>query len=156
MAAGASEEAILLRIELARVAAGRVEKNDYARQRLMELQKSLLQFYVGQRQDAKAESILNTLTEDENRDGEILAARVELAARGHRLDALLGGLSSGSAGEIPTLDWQVLRSAAASLSVGGDKADALTIWEFVFEQLQLTHGLMVSDYMGLAEARLRD
>jgi hypothetical protein len=153
-------EPILLReIELKRIAAAHAEKNDYAWQQLVQLQKSLALYYLSQKQDVKAEGVLDKLGEDERKDGEVFMARVELAARSHRLEALLAGYREDSTKDSRAVDLQgtnlqQLRNSAGTLVSEGDKSDALTIWEFVFEQLQLTHGLMASDYMGLAEARL--
>jgi len=149
----ANREPVLLHeMELMRIAAAHKDKDDYAAWRLTSLERSLVWYYVVQKQDAKAEAILQQLPDEQRKDGEMLMAQIELAARGHRLDGLLAGYLADAAGGLPEL--QVLRNAAARLAKDGDKADALVLWEFVLERLQMAHGLMVSDYMGLAEARL--
>jgi cellulose synthase operon protein C len=153
------EPILLHEIELKRIASAHAERNDYAWQQLVQLQKSLAFYYLSQKQDVKAEGVLDKLGEDERKDGEVFMARVELAARSHRLEALLAGYREDSTNDsratnLYAMNLQLLRNAANTLGLEGDKADALTIWEFVFERLQLTHGLMTSDYMGLAEARL--
>jgi tetratricopeptide (TPR) repeat protein len=151
----ANREPVLLReIELAHIAAAHKDKDDYAVQSLMRFERLLVSFYVEQKQDMKAEAILQQLPDEQRKDGEMRMAQIELAARGHRLDALLAGYLTDAAGDLPAAELQTLRNAAARLATEGDKADALALWEFVFERLQTTHGLMVSDYMGVAEARL--
>jgi hypothetical protein len=151
-----AHEAILLReIELARIAASHAEgDNDYLAQRPAQLETTLLLYYVAQKQDAKAEEILNGLNEKEREQGELFTGRIELAARGHRLDTLLAAYRLETGPETYPTRLQQLREAAGTLAKEGNKADALTIWEFVFERGQLNHDLMVSDFMGLAEARL--
>jgi tetratricopeptide (TPR) repeat protein len=149
-------EPIYLReIELARIAAAHDEKEDsYATQRLLQLQKSLAIYYVAQKQDAKAEAILQriaALPDKQQTDGEILQAQIELAARAHTLDALLARYRESSVG--PTVS-QSLRHIAGVLTAQGDHASALAIWECVFDLGQSHHDLMASDYLGLVEARL--
>jgi hypothetical protein len=166
-----AREAILLReVELARMAAAHAETSDYARQQLLQLQKSLVLYYIRQKQDAKAEEILDRLTEEERKGADLFVAEMTLAARAHRLDAMPAGFRDEQVSDISMTDTQMpgalstdlqqsismqqFRSAANALAGDGDKADALKVWEFVFERLQLVHGLMDSDYMGVAEARL--
>ena len=148
-------EPILLReIELARVAAARAESTDYATQRLLQIKKSLVLYYVARKQDAKAEAALGVLTEEQRREPDLMMARIELAARAHGLDALLAGYRSDASNAPVGADLQLLRNAAGKFSTDGDSADALAIWEFVFERGQLNHDVMASDFMGLAGARL--
>ena len=153
MPAEEREPILLQEVDLARIAAAHADKSDYSHQRLVQLLKSLALYYAGRKQDTKAQGILDTLTDDERKDAELFVAEVELAARAHRLDALLAGYRERSTNDTSVIDQQ-LRNAAAALTAEEDKTDALTIWEFVFERLQLAHGLAASDYMGLAEARL--
>jgi tetratricopeptide (TPR) repeat protein len=156
------EPVLLKEIELARIAAARqtapqAGEYDYSAQRLVELERKLALLYAAQRQDAKAEAILDGLTQEQRSDPEVMTAELELAARAHRVAAFLNGFrvqTANSSGTIPQMHLQTLRDVAATLSADGYKAEALTVWEFVFEQLQLQHDLMTSDYLGLAEARL--
>jgi len=157
------EPVLVKELELARIAAAheaapRPGEYDFAAEQFAGLERKLALFYTEQKQDAKAEEILGRLT-PEQRDGpELLAAELELAARGHRVDAFLKSFQDESArglGTPPRMRLQTLRNAAATLSVDGYKAEALAVWEFVFEQVQLQHDLMTSDYMGLAAARLQ-
>ena len=148
------EPVLLRQLELARIAAAHKDAGDYTAQQVMQLEKSLVLYYAGQKQDAKAEAILEKLTNDQRKDEEILMARIELAARGHRLDTLLANDLANTPGDLSATQLQLLRNAAARLNGEGDKGDALVLWEFVFERLQSVHGLMVSDYLGLAAARL--
>jgi hypothetical protein len=151
-----NREPVLLReLEIDRIASAQAkDNNDYAVNQVVQLEKSLVSYYVGQKEDAKAEAMLQQLTEEQRKDGPMLMAQVELAARGHRLEALLASYRAEAENDLPAADLQSLRNAAASLARAGDKADALALWEFVFERLQLVHGLMDSDFMGLAAARL--
>jgi tetratricopeptide (TPR) repeat protein len=153
-----SKESLLLReLELARMGASKSEANDYAVQRVLQAQTRLVLYYVTQKNDTKAEAVLKELTDVQRQEGDLFEAEIELAARGHRIGALLHGLESEAAGEELTAPqrWQMLRDGAARLAAEGYKAEALEVWEYVFGQLQATHGLMTSDYMGLAEARLK-
>jgi len=156
------EPVLLKELELARIAAAHepapaangAQDYDYAAQRLAGLQRTLALYYGAQKQDAKAEAILDKMSADERDESELVALELELAARGHRVDAFLAGLH-GKQDSAPTqAQLQMLRSATATLSADGYKAEALTVWEFVFGQLQLQHDLTTADYMGLAEAQL--
>ena len=148
-------EPILLReLELARIAAAHADENDYAAQRVLQMQKALVLYYVAQKQDTKAQTVLDGLTEEERKDGELVMAKLELAARAHRLDAPLAKYRLDAANSLPGTESQLLRNAAGRLTVEGDHSDALALWELVFERGQLNHDLMASDFMGLAHARL--
>jgi hypothetical protein len=150
-----SLEPILLReIELAQIATAHADNNDYATQRLAQLQKTLALYYVDSKQDDKAEVLIDKMTNDQRWDGDIVTAQIELAARGHGLEALLSSYRSDASNNLPAMGLQTLRNAAAKLASKGDHADALAVWEFVFERSKLNHDLMDSDFMGLAEARL--
>lgn len=132
--------------------------------RLNSAQRALLALYVAQKEDAKAETILSGMTRQLRDEADAFTAEVELAARGHRLEPFLANLSNGanaqaeaSTGAASTsLESRVraLRGVAADLERQGDKAGALVIWEYVFAQLELSRNLAVSDYAGLARARL--
>ena len=153
------EPVLLKEIELARIAAASVapaQPGDYdiAAQRLASLQQTLALFYVAQKQDAKAEAILDKMSAVERSNDPILTAELTLAARGHRVEAFLAGIHGEQDASPTQAQLQMLRGGAATLSADGYKAEAVSVWEFVFEQLQLQHDLMASDYMGLAEARL--
>jgi tetratricopeptide (TPR) repeat protein len=151
----AMRETILQKeIELARVAAANADPNDFSSQQLTQLQKTLALYYVAQKQDAKALASMQQLTTAQREDADVRMAEFELAARSHRIDGLLASLSEDSSDNPTSMSMQLLRSAAATLSAEGYKAEALAIWEYVFEHLQTQHDLMTSDYLGLAEARL--
>jgi hypothetical protein len=151
----ADREPVLIReMELARVAAAHKDKDDFAMWRLMRLERLLVSFYVDQKQDAKAEAILEQLPDEQRKDDVMRMAQIELAARGHRLDALLATYLADTTGDLPSAELQVLRNVAAEMATKGDKTNALALWKLVFERLQTAHGLLISDYMGLAEAQL--
>ena len=153
------EPVLLKEIDLARIAAASVTPappgdSDFAAERLAGLQRTLALYYVAQKQDAKAEAILDKMSAAERGDADIVTAELELAARGHRVDAFLAGFHGKQESALSEAPMQMLRNAAATLSADGYKAEAMAVWEFVFDQLELQHNLMASDYMGLAEARL--
>ena len=164
----ASREPLLLRgLDLARLASSKPETNNYGASRVTQAQTRLVLYYVAQKEDAKATALLKELTDAQRRDGELFEAEIELAARGHRIGDLLHGADSDASNSDasnlegaddqmnPSMRLQMLRSGAARLMAEGFKAEAVEVWEYVFGQLQSTHGLMASDYMGLAEARLK-
>ncbi len=158
----AMREPLLLReLQLARIAAAHETapqpgEYNFAAEQLRGIEQKLVLYYVAEKQDAKAQAILDKMTPEQREDGAILTAELELAARGHRVDAMLAGFRDEPAAgaEGPGNRLQMLRNSAATLSAKGYKAEAVAIWEFVFEQLQLRHNLMASEYMGLAEAQL--
>jgi tetratricopeptide (TPR) repeat protein len=158
----AMREPLLLReLELARIAAAhdtapQPGNYNFAAAELRGLEQKLVLYYVAAKQDARAQALLDKLMPEQRETAEMLTAELELAARAHRVDALLASfrLETANPGDRPEMRLQMLRDAAATLSAEGYKAEALAIWEFVFEQLQLRHDRMTSDYMGLAEAQL--
>jgi Flp pilus assembly protein TadD len=152
-----AREPILLReLALARIAAQRADNsNDYMTGRVVQLQKSLVLYYVEEKQDAKAQAMIEALTDEERKDGSILQAQIELAARRHVLDAwLVRYRADAETLSIPGGS-QLLRNAAGVLATQGDQAGALALWECVFDLGQAHHDLLASDYLGLAAARLR-
>jgi cellulose synthase operon protein C len=152
-----AREPILLReIGLARIAAAHQDgQNSYAAQRVVELEKSLIVYYVDRMEDAKAQAILGGLTDEQARDGAIQMAQIVLAARSHTLDALLARYRVDSLSLLGPAGAESLRNDAGELAARGDNASALAVWECVFDLGQTHRDLMASDYLGLAEARLR-
>lgn len=149
---GTHETVLLREIELARIATSHGDdSNTYALERLGSLQKSLVLFYVSEKQDTKAQSLIDTLDKDQQKDGAMIEAQLDLLARGH--DGTKAIAQYLTALEDPGTN-QSLRNAAAKLASEGDHADALLLLDFVFDQGQRNHDLMASDYLSLAEARI--
>jgi hypothetical protein len=165
--ADAREPLLLRELQLARISAVKADANDYATQRVLQAQTRLVVYYVGQKEDTKAQAMLKEVPDAQRSEGELFDAQIELAVRGHRIGALIDGLREEVANsEAPGSNglstrpniagrWQLLRDGAARISEEGFKAEAQEIWEFIFAQLQSTHELLPSDYMGLAQARLK-
>ena len=152
-----AREPILLReLALARMAAQRADNgNDYMAERVVQLQRSLVVYYVEEKQDAKAQATIEALTDEQRTDGSILQAQIELAARSHTLDAWLVRYRANSETLSIAGGSQLLRNAAGVLATQGDQAGALALWECVFDLGQAHHDLLASDYLGLAAARLQ-
>jgi tetratricopeptide (TPR) repeat protein len=84
------EPIYLRRIELARVAAAQAtQTDDYAISRLNELQQSLVLFYLGQRNDAKASAALDAIPQAKRGTAVLRQAQMVLAAHSRGLNALL-------------------------------------------------------------------
>jgi tetratricopeptide (TPR) repeat protein len=180
----AEREPLYLReIELARLAAAHAGRGEsYLADRPDELERSLLKFYLGEKQDAKAEALLEKLeassaqaspTEDDQDVGYqayqsglhrdvLLRARITLAARGHRLAEFLAHAPAPSDRELNDSFYgarrrgaQAYREAAAALTAENDFAGALLLWQFVFDDAERNHSLLASGFLGLAEAQIQ-
>ena len=152
-----AREPILLReLALAHMAAQRSDNgNDYMTGRVVQLQKSLVLYYVEEKQDAKAQAMIEALTDEQRKDSSILQAQIELAARSHALDAWLVRYRTDAETLSMPGGSQLLRNAAGVLAAQGDQAGALTLWECIFDLGQAHHDLLASDYLGLAAARMQ-
>ena len=152
----AREQILLKEISLARAAAGHDDDpNNYQVQSLVGMEKRLVTLYLELKEDAKAREILNALTENQRLDSTILHAELVLAVRDHSLDALLNRYRADAQRTLGALGNQALRNEAAEFARSGDNASALALWECVFDIGESEQSLMASDYLGLAEARLR-
>jgi len=86
------EPIYLRRIELARVAAAQAtQPDDYAISRLNELEQSLVLFYLGEHEDAKARDALDAIPQAKRGTAALAQARLVLAAHSGELSALLAG-----------------------------------------------------------------
>lgn len=148
--------AILLReIAQARTASERADRNNaYLAERVVQLQKLLIRFYVEQKQDEQARVTIDQLSEAPRNDGEIVQAQIEMAARSHTLEVWLARYRADAAVSSEK-DFQLLRTAAGMLAARGDNGSALMLWEFAFDLGQTHHNLLASDYLGLAAARMQ-
>lgn len=162
---GARELILVHEIELLRAHASQPgTAGNFSDWRMTSAQQALLQLYLAQKQDSKAEAIVSGMTTQMRKQADIFLIEIELAAHGHRLPQFLAGLSDETktrtqfatepAAGIPDSRLDGLRNAASSLEHEGDKASALVLWEYVFTQLEVNHNLAASDYAGLARARL--
>jgi len=150
-------EPVLLReIELARIAAQHAPVQEaYSSWQIDRLVQTLITYYVAAKQDEKAQAMLGRLTVEQRRNDVIRLAQIELAARAHTLDVLLTSYRTDPASLLGSDGAQQLRSDAGVFASKGDYATALALWECVFALGQAQQNLAASDYMGLAEARLR-
>jgi tetratricopeptide (TPR) repeat protein len=115
--------------------------------------KQLLQSYMKNHQDAEAESIFAAAPATEQVTPLFAEARIVLAARTGRLDALLNAFRAAPE-TAPAND--TLAEAANQLSTQSapDYINARTLREFVFDHKQLAHNLRPTDFLSLAQSRI--
>jgi len=155
----AARQAILLhRLELARKAPAPTPNPDAPEpiNLVQNIQFQLLQSYLSQQQDAQAQALIDSIPARDRNAYAIQLARIELAAHADRLAALIASYRA-ALDSTPSLD--LLASAANQLasSQGSRKprlADARELREFIFDQKQLTHSLVPTDFLTLAQSRI--
>jgi tetratricopeptide (TPR) repeat protein len=113
----------------------------------------LLQLYLDNNENTKAENLLTSLPERERTKADFAEASILLAARAGHLEALLASYRN-TPETAPTSD--TLTSVAHTLARQSkpDFGDARLIREFVFDQNQLNHSLAPTDFLSLAQSRL--
>jgi hypothetical protein len=148
-----SSEALLAReLVLAEKAASSndPDANSYT---LNAVRSSLLNDFLSNHEDAKAQAILDAIPEKEQSKPEFAEDRLILAAHAGRLNALLDTFSANPE-TAPTPD--TLTAAANQLATQepADKPNARVLLEFVFDQKQLNHSLQPTDFLTLAQSRI--
>jgi tetratricopeptide (TPR) repeat protein len=138
------------RLALAEKTAGTPDANDYA---LNSIRHELLRTYLANKQDAKAQALLDSIPPKQQSDGNFAQARILLAARANRLEALLA--TYRVAPDTAPSD-QILASAANTLAnqTKPDPTNARALREFVFDHKQLDHTLIPTDFLALAQSRI--
>ena len=114
----------------------------------------LLNSYLQNHEDAAAEALFDSLPAKLQTSSNFADIRILLAAHSGRLDALLASYHAAPEGAPST---EILSSAADTLSAQNpsDPASARTLREFVFDRKQLDHALIPTDFLALAESRLK-
>ncbi len=143
----------LKRLELARAATGVSPDGERAAAKIVELQVDLVGLYVELKQDAEAKAILAQIPEENRQSAQLVSARVVLGARDGSLKALLDAYDALPENMQPAAD--SLRAAANKLVNDGNAANARIVLEFLFEQAMLRHQLTATDYLALADARIK-
>ncbi len=149
LASDAREGILLRRLELARTATA----DTSLAYRMRSVQQQLLELYLADSQYAKAQSLLDSVPAGERSEVSFQRAEVLLAANGGRLGALLTRYREWP-DQAPAL--RTLDAAANTLSTQPrpDAADARMLREFVFEEKQLSHALVPTDFLALAQSRM--
>ena len=111
----------------------------------------LLTYLIQQKQDAEAQSLLDTIPDAERQQDDVQQARILLAAHQSRIPALLADFSAHPSAA-PSL--QLIAATANQLRSAGDKSSNRLLVEYVFQQKLQQHELTPPDYLALAQARL--
>ncbi len=111
----------------------------------------LLTYLIQQKQDAGAQSLLDTIPDAERQQDAVQQARILLAAHQSRIHALLADFTAHPSA-VPSL--QLIAAAASQLRTAGDKSSNRFLVEYVFQQKLQQHELTSPDYLALAQARL--
>jgi tetratricopeptide (TPR) repeat protein len=142
------------RLELARsLHPGSALEDESAAGEVVELQAALVVLYVELKQDAEATALLAEIPEERRRSADLVRVRVALSARDGSLKTLLERFDALPESEQPGAD--PLRTAANRLASDGDEPNARLVLEFLFERAMLRHQLTSTDYLGLADARIK-
>lgn len=158
LAPAAHQSILLHRLELARNAPAPAPNPDAPEpvNRVRTIQLQLLQTYLAQQQDAQAQALIDSIPAKDRDASAVQMARIELAARSGRLAALIANFRAAP-DNAPPLDLV----AAAANQLGSPQgmrkpnlAGAHDLREFVFEQKQLTHSLVPTDFLTLSQSRI--
>ena len=147
----ANEAILVRRLDLAlKTATTPGDANDYT---LSSVRSQLLASYLKNHEDAKAQTLLDTIPAKQQSDSDFAAARIVLAARANRLEALL---ASYRASLDTTPKDEILSAAANTLTTQPkpDAANARLLFEFIFDHKQLDHTRLPTDFLALAQSRI--
>ncbi len=154
----ARQSVLLRRLELARNAPAPAPNPDAPEplNRVRTIQFQLLQSYLAQQQDAQAQALIDSIPAKDRNAYAIQLARVLLAAHAGRLAAVIANYRAAP-DDAPSLD--IIASAANQLaspqgSRKPDLASAHNLREFIFDQKQLAHSLVPTDFLTLAQSRI--
>jgi hypothetical protein len=111
----------------------------------------LLTYLIQQKQDAEAQSLLDTIPDAERQQDAVQQARILLAAHQSHIPALLADFIAHPS-TVPSLP--LIAAAASQLRTAGDKSSNRLLVEYVFQQKLQQHDLTPPDYLALAQARL--
>jgi Tfp pilus assembly protein PilF len=136
-------------IDLTRGAASTADATDTASE-LTNLDKGLLDLYLSLHRDAEARQILAQLPPEAR--STLVQQQVQLAARDNTLPTLLASFDALPDKSFPATS---LQDAANTLTAANDLAHSRDILEFLFNRALLRHTLTATDYLALADLRLR-
>jgi len=102
--------------------------------------------------NSAAQQILDSVGKKQQQITEVTTLRLVLAAQLGKLTEAISGYKKDGA-VVPSLN--ILSSVASQLRVAGDFADSHAILEYVFEQKFEHQQLETTDYLALAEARIK-
>jgi cellulose synthase operon protein C len=111
----------------------------------------LLTYLIQQKQDAGAQSLLDTIPDAERQQDAVQQARILLAAHQSRVPGLLADFTAHPSAA-PSI--QLIAATASQLRTAGDKSSNRLLIEYVFQQKLQQHELTPPDYLALAQARL--
>jgi hypothetical protein len=120
---------------------------------LTSIRTSLLNLYLADHEDAKAQALLDAIPEKEQTKTDFAEARILLAARAGRLNILLDTYRAApDTAPVPN----ILSSAANQLATQkpADNPNSRALREYVFDQKQLNHTLLPTDFLALAQSRI--
>jgi tetratricopeptide (TPR) repeat protein len=142
-----SQQILKRRIQLA-LAPGSTDTDGASR-----LRELLLQSYIKNHQYAEAQTFLTSAPVTQQTSATFATARILLAAQAGSLDALLATFRAAPESAPPS---DTLAKAANQLSSQAppDQLNARSLREFVFNQKQLDHTLLPTDFLALAQSRV--
>ncbi len=120
---------------------------------LSSVQRDLLASYLANHEDAKAQSLLDSLTPKQQAEADFAQARVLLAARAGRLEALLATYRA-TPDTAPKVDTLTAVANTLTTQTKPDAPNARLLLEYVFDHKQLDHTLAATDFLALAQSRL--
>jgi len=139
-------------LELARAAPQQADdSSSYASDRVARMQLRLLQYLVGEKEDAEAQTLYESIPESQRKSEPIQTIRIVLAARQGRTSSLLAQFSSNPEEAAPM---KAVETAASQLRDSGDQADSRLLLEYAFDFKATRHELAETDFLVLAQARL--
>jgi tetratricopeptide (TPR) repeat protein len=142
----------LKRLELERAGEDK-SSGAYAADEVVSLESALVVLYTDLKEDAEAKAMLAQIPEEKRQSSGLIGARVALGARDGSLKALLDAYDALPDSAQPPVN--SLRAAADRLASDGDAANARVVLEYLFERATLRHQLTATDYLGLADARIK-
>ena len=121
---------------------------------LNSVRRELLNSYLENHEDAAAQALFDSLPDKQQTSNDFADVRILLAARAGRLDALLARYRAAPE-TAPSPE--ILSSTANALAtrVPADPVNARALLEFVFDLKQLDHTLIPTDFLALAESRIK-
>jgi tetratricopeptide (TPR) repeat protein len=117
------------------------------------IQEDLVTLYVELKDDASAKAMLAQIPEASRRTEALVVASVELAGHDGSLKSLLDAY--GALPDAAQPEANALHAAADNFAKDGDQGNARLVLEYLFEWAMLRHQLTTTDYLGVAEARMK-
>ncbi len=139
-------------LELAQAAPPQLDgTSSYLTDRVRGIRLRLLQYLLGEKKDAEAQALYESIPERERAGDEFQRARIVLAAHQGEIPRLLVEFSANpDAG--PATD--TIAQAASQLRDSGDRASNHLLLEYIFDFKSARHELAEADFLALAQARL--